>query len=140
MNVHVSYKLHKTPDIEKEIGHQIEKIQKRLQVFRPELVHLKAVIDQNSAREGTLVSLNLRLPSGQLAVQEKAPARPRPSRLPLTISSSRSAGIRNCSAQVINGGDGAEGNRSLANPACHLSKLWQRFCRPPFPQMTSAPT
>ena len=74
MNVHVSYKVHKTPDIEKEIGHQIEKIQKRLQVFRPELVHLKAVIDQNSVREGTLVSLNLRLPSGQLAVQEKAPS------------------------------------------------------------------
>src|SRR5258706_15541279 len=72
MNVHVSYKVHKTPDIEKEIGHQIEKIQKRLQVFRPELAHLKALIDQNSAREGTLVSLNLRLPSGQLAVQEKA--------------------------------------------------------------------
>ena len=66
MNVHVSYKVHKTPDIEKEISHQIEKIQKRLHVFRPELVHLKAVIDQNSAREGTLVSLNLRLPSGQL--------------------------------------------------------------------------
>jgi RNA polymerase sigma factor (sigma-70 family) len=74
MNVHVSYKVHKTPDIEKEIGHQIEKIQKRLQVFRPELVHLKAVIDQNSPREGTHVSLNLRLPSGQLAVQEKAPS------------------------------------------------------------------
>src|SRR5260370_20986037 len=73
MNVHVSYKVHKTPDIEKEIGHQIEKIQKRLHVFRPELVHLKAVIDQNSPREGTLASLNLRLPSGQLAVEEKAP-------------------------------------------------------------------
>jgi DNA-directed RNA polymerase specialized sigma24 family protein/ribosome-associated translation inhibitor RaiA len=74
MNVHVSYKVHKTPDIEKEISHQIEKIQKRLQVFRPELVHLKAIIDQNSAREGTLVSLNLRLPSGQLTAQEKAPS------------------------------------------------------------------
>jgi RNA polymerase sigma factor (sigma-70 family) len=74
MNVHVSYKVHKTPDIEKEISHQIEKIQKRLHVFRPELVHLKAVIDENSAREGTLVSLNLRLPSGQLAAQEKAPS------------------------------------------------------------------
>ncbi|MGA2356114.1 MAG: sigma factor-like helix-turn-helix DNA-binding protein [Terriglobales bacterium] len=72
MNVHVSYKVHKTPDIEKEINHQIEKIQKRLQVFRPELVHLKAVIDENSAREGILVSLNLRLPSGQLAAQKKA--------------------------------------------------------------------
>jgi len=74
MNVHVSYKVQKTPDIEKEISHQIEKIQKRLQVFRPELVHLKTIIEQNSAREGTLVSLNLRLPSGQLAVQEKAPS------------------------------------------------------------------
>jgi RNA polymerase sigma factor (sigma-70 family) len=74
MNVHVSYKVHKTPDIEKEISRQTEKIQKRLQVFRPELVHLKAVIDQNSAREGTLVSLNLRLPSGQLAAQAKAPS------------------------------------------------------------------
>ncbi len=74
MNVHVSYKVHKTPDIEKEISHQIEKIQKRLQVFRPELVHLKAIIEQNSAREGTLVSLNLRLPSGQLAAQAKAPS------------------------------------------------------------------
>ena len=74
MNVHVSYKVHKTPDIEKEISHQIEKIQKRLHVFRPELVHLKAVIEQNSAREGTLVSLNLRLPSGQLAAQAKAPS------------------------------------------------------------------
>ncbi|HKM46981.1 MAG TPA: HPF/RaiA family ribosome-associated protein [Terriglobales bacterium] len=74
MNVHVSYKVHKTPDIEKEISHQIEKIQKRLQVFRPELLHLKAILDQNSPREGTLVSLNLRLPSGQLTAQEKAPS------------------------------------------------------------------
>jgi len=72
MNVHVTYKVHKTPDIEKEINHQIEKIQKRLHVFRPDLVHLKAVVDENSAREGTLVALNLRLPSGQLAAQEKA--------------------------------------------------------------------
>ncbi len=72
MNVQVSYKVHKTPDIEKEINHQIEKVQKRLQVFRPELLHLKAVIDENSAREGTIVSLNLRLPSGQLAAQKKA--------------------------------------------------------------------
>jgi RNA polymerase sigma factor (sigma-70 family) len=72
MNVHISYKVHKTPDIEKEINHQIEKIQKRLNVFRPELIHLKALVEQNSAREGTHVSLNLRLPSGQLAVQEKA--------------------------------------------------------------------
>jgi RNA polymerase sigma factor (sigma-70 family) len=72
MNVHVSYKVQKTPDIEKELNHQTEKMRKRLQVFKPDLVHLKAVLEQNSPREGTLVSLNLRLPSGQLAAQQKA--------------------------------------------------------------------
>ena len=73
MNVHVSYRLHKIPSVEKDIQHQIEKLQKRLQVFRPELVHLKGVVEDASAREGTNVSLNLRLPSGQMAVQASAP-------------------------------------------------------------------
>lgn len=72
MNVHISYKDRKTPDIEKDINHMVEKLRKRLQVFRPELVHLKGVVEQNSPREGTTVSLNLRLPSGQMAVQESA--------------------------------------------------------------------
>jgi RNA polymerase sigma factor (sigma-70 family) len=72
MNVHISYRLRKTPDLEKEINHLIDKLRKRLQVFRPELVHLKGVVEQNSAREGTTVSLNLRLPSGQLAAQRSA--------------------------------------------------------------------
>jgi DNA-directed RNA polymerase specialized sigma24 family protein len=69
MNVHVSYRLHKIPAVEKDLQHQIEKLQKRLQVFRPELIHLKGVVEEISAREGTSVSLNLRLPSGQMAVQ-----------------------------------------------------------------------
>jgi RNA polymerase sigma-70 factor (ECF subfamily) len=73
MNVHISYKLQRTPDIDNEIQHWIAKVQKRLQVFRPELVHLKGLLEQNSAREGTTVSLNLRLPSGQMATQESAP-------------------------------------------------------------------
>jgi len=72
MNVHFSYRDRKTPDVEKEINHLIEKLRKRLQVFRPELVHLKGLIEQNSAREGIVVSLNLRLPSGQMAVQKSA--------------------------------------------------------------------
>lgn len=72
MNVHFSYKDHRTPDVEKEIHHLIEKLRKRLQVFRPELVHLKGSIEQSSPREGTTVSLNLRLPSGQMAVQKSA--------------------------------------------------------------------
>jgi RNA polymerase sigma factor (sigma-70 family) len=70
MNVHITYKAHKTPDVDKEIQHWIAKIQKRLQVFRPELIHLKGSIEENSPREGTVVSLNLRLPSGQMAVQQ----------------------------------------------------------------------
>jgi DNA-directed RNA polymerase specialized sigma24 family protein/ribosome-associated translation inhibitor RaiA len=73
MNVHVSYRLHKIPAVEKDIQHQIEKLQKRLQVFRPELIHLKGVVEEVSPREGFSVSLNLRLPSGQMAVQAKAP-------------------------------------------------------------------
>jgi DNA-directed RNA polymerase specialized sigma24 family protein/ribosome-associated translation inhibitor RaiA len=73
MNVHVSYRLHKIPAVEKDIQHQIEKLRKRLQVFRPELVHLKGVVEELSPREGTSVSLNLRLPSGQMAVQSTAP-------------------------------------------------------------------
>jgi DNA-directed RNA polymerase specialized sigma24 family protein len=73
MNVHVSYRLHKILAVEKDIQHQIEKLQKRLQVFRPELIHLKGVVEETSPREGTSVSLNLRLPSGQMAVQSSAP-------------------------------------------------------------------
>jgi len=73
MNVHISYKLQRTPDIDKEMQHWTAKIQKRLQVFRPELIHLKGLLEQNSAREGITVSLNLRLPSGQMAAQESAP-------------------------------------------------------------------
>jgi len=73
MNVHISYKLQRTPDIDKEIQHWTAKVQKRLQVFRPDLVHLKGLLEQNNPREGTTVSLNLRLPSGQMASQESAP-------------------------------------------------------------------
>jgi DNA-directed RNA polymerase specialized sigma24 family protein len=73
MNVHISYRLHKTPSVEKDFQHQIEKLRKRLQVFRPELIHLKGMVEELSPREGTSVSLNLRLPSGQMAVQTAAP-------------------------------------------------------------------
>ncbi len=73
MNVNISYKLQRTTDIDRELHHWTEKIQKRLQVFRPELVHLKGSMEQNPAREGATVSLNLRLPSGQMAVQRSAP-------------------------------------------------------------------
>jgi RNA polymerase sigma factor (sigma-70 family) len=73
MNVHISYKLHKTPAIEKEMSTLVAKLGRRLRVFRPGLVHLKGIVEPSSARDGASVSLNLRLPSGQMAAQESAP-------------------------------------------------------------------
>jgi DNA-directed RNA polymerase specialized sigma24 family protein/ribosome-associated translation inhibitor RaiA len=72
MNVHFSYRVNKTPDLEREINHLIEKLGKRLHAFRPELVHLKGTLEENHSRKTPVVSLNLRLPSGQMAVQESA--------------------------------------------------------------------
>ena len=70
MNVHISFKAAKAPEIEKEFHQQIEKLGRRLAVFRPDLVHLKAIVEENNPREGIFVSLNLRLPSGQMAAQK----------------------------------------------------------------------
>ena len=68
MNLHVSYKAGKTPDVEREFKHQIQKLEPRLQVFKPDLVNLHAVVEPDNDR-GISASLNLRLPSGQMAVQ-----------------------------------------------------------------------
>ncbi|MDP9267882.1 MAG: sigma-70 family RNA polymerase sigma factor [Acidobacteriota bacterium] len=70
MNQHISYKTAKTPDVEHEFQTQIQKLARRLQVFRPELVHLHGLVEQNSAREGTVVALDLRIPSGEIASKE----------------------------------------------------------------------
>ena len=72
MNVNISYKVPKSAALEKEINHNIEKLSKRLQVFRPELVHLHGSVEENSPRQGFCISLNLRLPSGQIAARESA--------------------------------------------------------------------
>lgn len=74
MNVHITYKAAKAPDVEKEFNQQIQKLGRRLHVFRPELVHVKGIVEHNSPREGFVVSVNLRLPSGQFAARETAPA------------------------------------------------------------------
>jgi DNA-directed RNA polymerase specialized sigma24 family protein/ribosome-associated translation inhibitor RaiA len=71
MNIHFSYKVNKSPDLEQSIELQIQKLRKRLQFFRPDLVSLYGTVDQG-ARTGTAVSLNLRLPTGQMAAAETA--------------------------------------------------------------------
>ena len=74
MNVHFSYKASKNVQTEQEVQRQTGKLAKRLQVFRPELVHLHGVVAESSQNGGGItVSLNLRLPSGQMAVQNTAP-------------------------------------------------------------------
>ena len=45
MNVHFSYKIAKTADLENLLQQQTEKLSRLLRVFRPELVHLKGTID-----------------------------------------------------------------------------------------------
>src|SRR5215467_15487792 len=69
MNVHVSYKAGKTPEVEREFQHQIQKLRQRLQVFKPDLIHLHAFVEQANSRSASS-SLNLRLPSGQMAAQK----------------------------------------------------------------------
>jgi RNA polymerase sigma factor (sigma-70 family) len=69
MNVHVSYKTGKTPEVEREFHHQLQKLQRRLQVFKPDLVHFHAIVEQENNRSAS-TSLNLRLPSGQMAAQK----------------------------------------------------------------------
>ena len=69
MNVHISYKAGKTPDVEREFQLQIGKLQRRLQVFKPELVHLHAIVEHENGHSWGM-SVNLRLPSGQMAVQK----------------------------------------------------------------------
>jgi DNA-directed RNA polymerase specialized sigma24 family protein/ribosome-associated translation inhibitor RaiA len=69
MKVHVSYKAGKTPDVEREFQHQLEKLERRLQVFKPDLVSFHAIVTQENHRSAS-TSLNLRLPSGQMAAQK----------------------------------------------------------------------
>jgi RNA polymerase sigma factor (sigma-70 family) len=71
MNVHFTYKLSKTPDVENLINHQVDKLRKRLQVFKPDMIALYGTIDED-AKIGYTASLNLRLPSGQMAARDSA--------------------------------------------------------------------
>lgn len=71
MNVHFTYKQTKTSDLEVLINQQVEKLRKRLQVFKPDMVSLHGSVE-NGSRTGASVSLNLRLPSGQMAARSTA--------------------------------------------------------------------
>lgn len=70
MNLHFSFKAAKSADLENDIQQHVQKLERRLQVFRPELVHLHGTLD-HAPREAFAVSLNLRLPSGQISAQSQ---------------------------------------------------------------------
>src|SRR5437899_6617827 len=71
MNLHFSYKAAKSPIVEKEIQQQVKKLEARLKVFRPDLIHLHGMLEA-APQNGCNISLNLRLPSGQLFAHDSA--------------------------------------------------------------------
>src|SRR5208337_3158328 len=68
MNVHFTYKLDKSPQIEQYLQSQIEKLGPRLQVFNPDMVSLRGLFEE-APKTGFIVALNLRLPAGQMATR-----------------------------------------------------------------------
>jgi len=80
MNVHFTYKLSKTPAVEQAIQQHIEKLNKRLQVFKPDMVSLHGSLEEGP-KIGFIIALNLRLPTGQMAARGAAGT------LPATIKS-----------------------------------------------------
>lgn len=73
MNVHFTYKVNKSPAIEQYLQTQIEKLGPRLHAFNPDMVSLRGVIEE-APKSGFTVSVNLRLPSGQMAARASAGA------------------------------------------------------------------
>jgi RNA polymerase sigma factor (sigma-70 family) len=73
MNLHFSFKDEsaKTSDVERELQQHVQRLERYLQAYRPDLVHLHGTIHHHN-REGFSISLNLRLPTGQLASQENS--------------------------------------------------------------------
>lgn len=71
MNVHFTYKLDKSPAAEQYLQLQIDKLGPRLNVFNPDMVSLRGLIE-SAPKSGFNVALNLRLPSGQLAARATA--------------------------------------------------------------------
>jgi RNA polymerase sigma factor (sigma-70 family) len=71
MNVQISYKgLEKIPGVESTVQQHLQKLERRLQLFRPELVSLHGSVLQKSTRAGYVVALNLKMPTGDLATEQ----------------------------------------------------------------------
>lgn len=73
MNLHFSCKAKRSAEAEQELHVQVGKLERRLQVYRPELVHLHGMIEAQPRTHRFAVVLNLRLPSGQLTSHAENP-------------------------------------------------------------------
>ena len=72
MQVHFSYhNVPRTPQMDKVIQTQIQKLEKLLVRFAPDLVHLHGTLESNGAHQNLVCSLNLSLPTGQLHARQE---------------------------------------------------------------------
>lgn len=72
MNVHFTYKLDKSPAVDQLLDVLLKKLSTRLQIFNPDMISLRGLFDV-APKAGFAVSLNLRLPSGQMTSHVAAP-------------------------------------------------------------------
>jgi ribosomal subunit interface protein len=73
MEVHFAYHhVVRTPQLDKAIVTNSEKLSKLLKHFSPDVVHLHGVLEYNTSREIPTCSLNLSLPSAVLHASETA--------------------------------------------------------------------
>jgi RNA polymerase sigma factor (sigma-70 family) len=68
MNVHFTHKLDKSPAAEQYLQQQIDKLRPRLNVFNPDMVSLRGLIEV-APKSGFSIALNLHLPSGQMTAR-----------------------------------------------------------------------
>lgn len=72
MNVQLTVQVPKTPDLEQLLQRLTSKLERLLTVFQPDLVQLHGRLVKNTAREGVVCTLNLRLPTGQFTAEDSA--------------------------------------------------------------------
>lgn len=72
METRFTWQAAKSADLEAQLERVAEKIKRLLAMFSPRLVQLHGRMNQHSARQGTTCTLNLRLPTGQLAAENTA--------------------------------------------------------------------
>src|SRR5579872_1210082 len=72
MNLHFSYKARRSAEAEQELHLQVSKLERRLHVYRPDLIHLHGMLEAQPRSHHYVVSMNLRLPTGQISCKAEA--------------------------------------------------------------------